>query len=49
MKNLIIIIGTIILGCFIFNMMITDNDSLYKVTQNYMANAITNIDRASDR
>lgn len=40
MKNLIIILGTVILGCFIFQMMITDENSLYKTVQKHMADAI---------
>lgn len=33
MKNLIIIIGTIILGCSIFGMMYKDDNSIYALTK----------------
>ena len=41
MKQLIIIIGTVILGCMVFNMMVGDSpDSLKNVSLNQMERAM---------
>ena len=40
MKELVIIVGTIILGCLIFNMIAGDGNSLKNASKNVMENTI---------
>ncbi|HKK96467.1 MAG TPA: hypothetical protein VJ916_09180 [Anaerovoracaceae bacterium] len=41
MKNLIIIIGTIILGCYIFQLIMGENEgSLINESKDFMVNAV---------
>lgn len=40
MKNLVIIIGTIILGLYIFNLLIGDGDSVKNTSEDVMKNAV---------
>lgn len=49
MKNLIIIVGTIILGCFIFGMMVTNHDSLYYTVQEHMVETLSNMEEMVGR
>ena len=42
MKNLIIIIGTIILGCYVFHLIMADNDgSLINESKEFMQSTVS--------
>ena len=40
MKEIVVIIGTIILGCLIFNMIIGNGDSLKNASKNVMKDSV---------